>query len=195
MLEKTSFFYYVDLAFYKTIQKGTSMKQILLCLLLPAIAFANTGKSTYDQIRDQLENEADTHAQAAQYSFHNQYGPLILKLGFASFATGTFLPLTYQAIKSNNTGLACLYSALTTFFGSYTVLKHAELAENRRVMHEEMFIADQVFQTKMGHLHTRHYMNDIAQFMMAGIEQLAEKYCACKPASVEKESNDVMPIE
>lgn len=190
MLEKTSFFYYVDLAFIKTIQKGPSMKQILLCLLLPAVAFSNTSKSTYDHIRDQLENEADTHVQAAQYSFANQYGALILKLGLASFATGTFLPLTYQAIKSNNTGLACMYSALTTFFGSYTVLKHAELAENRRVMHEEMFTADHVFQTKMGHIHTRHYLNDIAKFMMAGFEQMAEKYLASKPVSVEKESNN-----
>lgn len=100
----------------------------------------------------------------------------MLKLGFSSFLTGAFLPLTVQALRNNDTRLACLYSALTTFFGSYTFLKHAELSENRRVLHEEMFNADDIYQTKMAHLHTRHYMNDIAKFIMAGLEQLAEKY-------------------
>lgn len=170
------------------------MKRIFFCLLFPAIVIANS-KNTYEQIRDQLAQEADIRVQAVQAGFDQEYRPLMLKLGISSFLTGAFLPLTVQALRNNDTRLACLYSALTTFFGSYTFLKHAELAENRRVLHDEMFIADDIYQTKMGHIHTRHYLNDIAKFMMAGFEQMAERFLVPQPIMVENESNNETPQE
>lgn len=154
------------------------MKRFLLCLLVPTAFFANNSKSTYESIREQLAQEADVRVQTTLAEFNKEYRLLMIKLGLSSFLTGAFLPLTIQALRNNDTRLACLYSALTTFFGSYTFLKHSELAENRRVLHEEMFIADNIYQNKMGHIHTRHYMNDIAKFIMAGLEQLAEKYAS-----------------
>lgn len=170
------------------------MNRLFLCLLLPALTFANA-KNSYEQIRDQLAQEADHRVQVVQAGFEQEYRPLMLKLGIASFLTGIFLPLTIQAVQNNNTRFACFYSALTTFCGSYTFLKHAELAENRRVLNEEMFTADRIYQNKMAHIHTRHYMNDIAKFMMAGFEQLAERFLASKPVTVENEPQDDTPQE
>lgn len=171
------------------------MNRILLPLLVPTLIFANNQKNTYEQIRDQLAEEADERVQAVQNGFAQEYRPLILKLGLSSFLAGAFLPLTYNALQSNNTRWACLYSALTTFFGSYTILKHSELSENRRVLHEEMFNADRVYQTKMAHIHTRHYMNDIAKFMMAGFEQIAERFSITTPVTVQDEPQDEIPQE
>ncbi len=168
------------------------MNRILLTLLVPTLIFANN-QNTYEHIRDQLAEEADERVQAVQSGFAQEYRPLILKLGLASFLTGAFLPLTVTAVQRNDTRLACLYSALTTFFGSYTFLKHSELAENRRVLHEEMFNADRVYQTKMAHIHTRHYMNDIAKFMMAGFEQLAEKYLTTTDETVDSKPVEEIP--
>lgn len=166
------------------------MNRILLALLLPVTVFANNPKNTYEQIRDQLAEEADERVQAVQNGFAQEYRPLIVRLGLSSFLTGAFLPLTVNALQRNDTRLACLYSALTTFFGSYTFLKHSELAENRRVLHEEMFTADRVYQNKMGHIHTRHYMNDIAKFIVAGLDEIAQKYLTAHDESVDSEKED-----
>ena len=122
--------------------------------------------------------------------FNKESRSLLLKFGISSFLTGTFLPLTILALKNNDARWACLYSALTTFFASYTFLNHAELTENRRILHDEMVNAENIYQNKMGHIHTRHYMNDIAKFMMAGFEQIAEQYFTTTQESQNALPND-----
>jgi len=165
------------------------MKCLLFSLIVPITLLANTQKNTYEQLRDQLTAEADYRVQTVQTGFDREHQPLLCKLGVSSFLTGIFLPLTVQALQQNSIRLACLYSALTTFFGSYTLLKHGELKENTRILHEEMFNADRIFQDKMAHLHTRHYMNDIAKFMMTRLEELASAYM---PRTVQPEEEVIL---
>ena len=66
------------------------MNRILLPLLVPTLIFANNQKNTYEQIRDQLAEEADERVQAVQNGFAQEYRPLILKLGLSSFLAGAF---------------------------------------------------------------------------------------------------------
>lgn len=152
------------------------MKQITHILLAIVISSGSLQATTYEQIRAEVAHEADHLEQKAIASFSKEYKPAICKLGLSAALTGLLIPIIYQKVRQNQTIMACFYSALATASGFFSLLQFAELMEDRRVMNDKIARADRMYHDKMDHIHTRHYMNDIAKFMMTGFEDLAEKY-------------------
>ena len=107
----------------------------------------------------------------AKATFEKDYTISCQKLFLSSGLTGLLTILTLR----NNTNLGYLYAALAGIFGYSTLLQHAELMEKRRVCNKEIHYADQVYHQKLEHLHTRHYQNDIAKFIVKRLEELLTK--------------------
>ncbi len=129
---------------------------------------------TYEEIRQQVEDEANQQIEIAKATFEKDYTSSCQKLFLSSGLTGLLTVL----ILRDGTNLSYLYGALAGIFGYITLLQHAELMEKRRVCNKEIHYADQVYHQKLDHLHTRHYQNDIAKFIVKRLEELLTKSSA-----------------
>lgn len=108
-------------------------------------------------------------------TYEDIHMPSLCKIGITSILTGIFVPLAISALKTDDLKLACVYSGLAALTGYLTVLQHCELMEDRRIWHTQIMDADHLFNQKMDHIHTRHYLNDIAKYMMGRLEEIAQK--------------------
>lgn len=149
-----------------------SVKKIGLLFLVAQSAHS----TTYEDIRQQIELEANTTIKQAQDKFTSAYLPSLVKIGATTLIAGLFAPLAVHATKNNNLKLASVYSALAGLFAYFSILQHAELMEDRRVTNETIFEADRVYHKKLAHIHTRHYLQDIAKYKMDRLQAIADNF-------------------
>jgi hypothetical protein len=149
---------------------------LTMALLMPLTA--QTSTNTYEDIRQQIEAEADHTVQTINAKFGQTYIPAIIRTSLSAIACGVLIPLAIHAtidVKSP-LALACLYSGLASLAGYLTILQHNELMAFRETCDRGIANADHFYHKKLAHIHTRHYLGDIAKFQMAALEELAEKY-------------------
>lgn len=153
------------------------MLRFLLALFIGLVASQLSANSlpTYDEIHLQIEQEANSKIQEVTRIFAQSYLPALTKIGLTAAFSGIFLALSIHSMRRDST-LSCVYSALTCLSGYLTWLQHAELMEDRRLCNEEIQIADRVYNQKLAHVHTRHYLCDIAKFQMARLEEIIKNY-------------------
>lgn len=156
------------------------MKQLLtIALTITSLSLAaHTPPATYEDIRQEIEDEANYTCHSIKAKFSQEYIPTVVKTSLASIAFGILLPLAIQATKNDKTALACLYSGLASFAGYFTLLKHAELMAFKKTCDLGIADADRVYHKKLAHIHTRHYLGDIAKFQMARLEEIVKEYLA-----------------
>ena len=156
------------------------MKKMLLLISLIAAPLSLPADKipTYDELRQQIEDEANTRVKDINITFMKSYFSSIQRLGISAILTGIFLPLTVQAIKKNQALWACLFSSLMTACGVWAVVEYSDVNENRRFCHDQILKADDVYNEKLAYIHTRHYMNDIAKFLASKLEVISQKMSA-----------------
>ena len=148
----------------------------LLCIISYASYAENHKIPTYEELNNQVQQEADEKIYAYQEAFANIYYPSLLKIGITAGISGFLVPIMVYFIKKDQTVLASL-AATAVSAGFYIAgVFSAHLLENRRTTNKECLEADRVYQQKMAHIHTRHYLNDIAKFLAFKAEELIKKY-------------------
>ncbi len=148
------------------------LKKLAVLLFLSSLTHA----TSYEEIRHQVEQEANASIQQAQDRFSHEYLPSLFKIGATTLIAGTLVPLAIHASSTNNLKMECVYSALAGLFGYLSILQHAELMEERRSTNQAILEADRVYHKKLAHIHTRHYLQDIAKYLMDRLQITAKNY-------------------
>jgi hypothetical protein len=157
--------------------KRDAMKHFLSTVVVSlSVILVISAHPTYEELRAQVQEEASAKELNAIKNFQKNYIPTLIGLGISTTSFGVGIPWTIKAFNDNNIALASFISGLTALAGYATILTHAQLMADRAFVQQTSFEADQLFNTKMDHLHTRHYMNDIAKFIMLRLEELFKKH-------------------
>ena len=156
------------------------MKRIFLTL---TIAFTmpltkQIPANTYESIRQEIEDEANQTIKKISEDYKEVYEPTQGKLFVSSCVTCFLIPLIIQCLKDDYTGLACIYSGVAGLTGYFTILQHSLLMSYKDICNQRIIDADRVYNKKLAHIHTRHYLGDIAKFQMARVEEIAKEYLA-----------------
>ena len=169
---------------------GVTMKFLNILLFLPILSLSATTLPTYEEIRQQVENEANSLITKADSDFKQHYKLRITSLLVTSSLASAFTALAAREIKNASPQLILVYSALAGSCGYLTLLLHSQLMEDTRVRNKTIATADQVYNKKMAHLHSRHYMSDIAKFIVTRLEALLQRN---RPEVIEADKKIVTP--
>ena len=166
------------------------MKFLNILLFLPIFSLCAATLPTYEEIRQQVENEANNIAAKADHDFKQHYRLRIASLLITSGLASTFTALAAREIKNPSPQIILLYSALAGSCGYLTMLLHSQLMEDTRLRNQTIATADKLYNKKMAYLHTRHYMSDIVKFIVSKLETVAQRN---RPEVIEADKKIVTP--